>query len=162
MCVNVCGHVYVYVAVTVAVGGAVVVLVCSRLCVCVDSFSLDTISRGAWAFLIGRVTCLSDLVSVRAVKKKEREKQKEREEREKRRKKKGKETCKKRDTHIHNTTCTHITSCTHNTTCTHKRTTIFTDTHTTAHFLLITVTSVTPVTSVIFLPPYRFRFNIKL
>ena len=64
-----------------------VVLVCSRLCVCVDSSSLDTISRGAGAFLIGRVTCLSDLVPVRAVKKKEREKQKEKEEREKRRKK---------------------------------------------------------------------------
>ena len=72
--------------------------------VCVDSSSLDTISRGAWAFLIGRVTCLSDLVSVRAVKKKESAKEKE--EREKRRKKE-KETCKKRDTH--NTTCTHTT-----------------------------------------------------
>ena len=66
-----------------------VVLVCSKLCVCVDSSSLDTISRGAWPFLIGRVTCLSDLVSVRAVIKKERERQKEKEkeEREKRRKK---------------------------------------------------------------------------
>ena len=31
----------------------------------------------SWPFLIGRVTCLSDLVSVRAVKKKEREKLKE-------------------------------------------------------------------------------------
>ena len=72
---------------------AVRVCRCSKLCVRVDSSSLDTISRGAWPFLIGRVTCLSDLVSVRAVKKKEREKQKE------------KETCKKRDTH--NTTCTH-------------------------------------------------------
>ena len=74
-----------------------VVLVCSRLCVCVDSSSLDTISRGAWPFLIGRVTCLSDLVCVRAVKKKEREKQQ-----------KEKETCLKRDTH--NTTCTHKTT----------------------------------------------------
>ena len=40
-------------------------------------------SRGAWPFLIGGVTCLVHLVSVRAVKKKEREKQKEKEEREK-------------------------------------------------------------------------------
>ena len=53
---------------------------CSRVCVCVDSSSLDTISRGAWPFLIGRVTCLSDLVSVRAVKKKEKQKEKEKEE----------------------------------------------------------------------------------
>ena len=74
-----------------------VVLVCSRLCVCVDSSSLDTISRGAWPFLIGRVTCLSDLVSVRAVKK-----------------------MYTQHTHVHTThTCTHNTTSTHNTTCTH-------------------------------------------
>ena len=65
---------------------------CSKLCVCVDSSSLDIISRGAWPFLIGRVTCLSDLVSVRAVKKKEREKQKEKE-KEKERKRKEKKIC---------------------------------------------------------------------
>ena len=43
----------------VGVFKAVRVCRCSKLCVCVDSSSLDTISRGAWPFLIGRVTCLS-------------------------------------------------------------------------------------------------------
>ena len=73
---------------------AVRVCLCSRLCVCVDSSSLDTISRGAWPFLIGRVTCLSDLVSVRAVKKKERERNRKRK---RKRKKKEKREEKKRE-----------------------------------------------------------------
>ena len=81
---------------------------CSKLCVCVDSSSLETISRGAWPFLIGRVTCLSDLVSVRAVKKKE--------EREKKRKKKRKRHVR-RETHttpnVHTTP--HVHTCTHTT-----------------------------------------------
>ena len=89
--------------------------VCSRLCVCVDSSSLDTISRGAWPFLIGRVTCLSDLVSVRAVKKKERNRKRKR--------------YVRRETHttphVHTTTHAHTHTTphahTHNTTCTHTQ-----------------------------------------
>ena len=115
---------------------AVRVCRCSKLCVRVDSSSLDTISRGAWPFLIGRVTCLSDLVSVRAVKKRERN--------------------RKRKRHVRRET--HTTPHAHTTQHTHKTT------HPTHHstFLFITVTTVTPVTSVILMRIYCFRFNIKL
>ena len=50
--------------------------------------------RGAWPFLVGRVTCLSDLVSVCAVKEKEREDERE-DKGEKRKEKK-----KKRKRHV--------------------------------------------------------------
>ena len=66
-----------------------------------SSLSWFSGSRGAWPFLVGGVTCLVDLVSVCAVKEREREDEREerREKREKRRRKreKEKETCKRRD-----------------------------------------------------------------
>ena len=44
----------------VSVFKAVRVCRCSKLCVCVDSSSLDTISRGAWPFLalVESLVCL--------------------------------------------------------------------------------------------------------